>query len=571
MTTHSEEILQVVNHVKHKKADGSIYVMPERVAWMPDGKQKIALSIKYFDIKTQKISPEGKPKIQLQLVLHSGDSPTFHFVNPGGPGAQLKDRNDVKELLQQLLPQFKRKLAKDMEEKQKILLENPGIYQLYRDLVGSNVITAEEFWSQVVPSKLRSDGSLINPSFTKSVTDLISRVTNDPSGNSSKQLIGISPAFLTGLETSDGCNGTKYNLTNEIIEAIFRTYPAVKRKHYDTVPHKISEGEFWKKFFESHYYHRDQNSDFFADCAKSDEIRIKEASQTKVDNPFVDLTKFDDVPDAIVSRADEPLESNDTTKKSQSSSQKTVNTNQTLIHRFNQHSIMVLDACLTSSGQKASIDVSKESSDHETDADDEKKKRMKRLLDEKTSFDDLKGQDVTLDWITVSCKPLEISDRDRYMAGPTPLNPGADVSMSHLTNSSSNRDKRMTTGDLVQIREETLSKWLPELTSCLNSPSALSALSDLSPGGSFMKSSHDRMAQLKESIPSDVQKELKSLYTAANELLKHFWSCFPVTNDQLEERLSNMKMALEKFQSTKIQPFNQFLINNHYDPQVCIY
>ena len=29
-------------------------------------------------------SPEGKAKIQLQIVLHDGNSTTFHFVNQGG-------------------------------------------------------------------------------------------------------------------------------------------------------------------------------------------------------------------------------------------------------------------------------------------------------------------------------------------------------------------------------------------------------------------------------------------------------------------------------------------------------
>lgn len=65
----------------------------------------------------QKISPEGKLKIQLQLVLHDGSSTTFHFVNRSGQEAQIKDRDNVKELLQQLLPKFKKKVNKELEEK----------------------------------------------------------------------------------------------------------------------------------------------------------------------------------------------------------------------------------------------------------------------------------------------------------------------------------------------------------------------------------------------------------------------------------------------------------------------
>lgn len=70
-----------------------------------------------FSFVVQKISPEGKSKIQLQVVLHDGTSSTFHFVNKNGQEGQIKDRDDVKELLQQLLPKFKRKVNKELEEK----------------------------------------------------------------------------------------------------------------------------------------------------------------------------------------------------------------------------------------------------------------------------------------------------------------------------------------------------------------------------------------------------------------------------------------------------------------------
>ena len=53
----------------------------------------------------------------MQVVLHDGSSSIFHFVNRNGQEAQIKDRDDVKELLQQLLPKFKRKVNKELEEK----------------------------------------------------------------------------------------------------------------------------------------------------------------------------------------------------------------------------------------------------------------------------------------------------------------------------------------------------------------------------------------------------------------------------------------------------------------------
>ncbi len=52
----------------------------------------------------------------------------------------------------------------------------------------------------------------------------------------------------------------------------------MRQKYLLNVPHKISEVEFWTKFFQSHYFHRDRltssNNDLFSDCVVKDEEGI---------------------------------------------------------------------------------------------------------------------------------------------------------------------------------------------------------------------------------------------------------------------------------------------------------
>ena len=137
---------------------------------------------------------------------------------------------------------------------------------------------------------------------------------------------------------TDGCNGLKYNLTADIIECIFKTYPAVKRKHQENVPNKMSEPDFWTKFFQSHYFHRDRinagTKDLFTECAKIDDQELKKEIQTGINDPLVDITSFEDktIDDCFGSEHD----------KSDKNSANIIH--QSMIKRFNQHSIMVLKA-----------------------------------------------------------------------------------------------------------------------------------------------------------------------------------------------------------------------------------
>lgn len=90
MSRQSEEVLLQVGNVRHKKNDGTLYLMGQRLGWMTKSKDSFGIDVKYADIKSQKVSPEGKAKIQLQIVQHDGQSTTFHFANPDGMQAQIR-------------------------------------------------------------------------------------------------------------------------------------------------------------------------------------------------------------------------------------------------------------------------------------------------------------------------------------------------------------------------------------------------------------------------------------------------------------------------------------------------
>lgn len=511
MASLSEEVLLVVKKVRQRKQDGTLYLMAERIAWSPEGKDRFTVSHLYADIRCQKISPDGKAKIQLQLVLHTGESTTFHFSNES---SALKDRDTAKELLQQLLPKFKKKANKELEEKNRMLQEDPVLFQLYKDLVVSQVISADEFWA-----------------------NHLSDMKNDSVQCNNKQDVGISGAFLADIRPqTDGCNGLRYNLTADIIESIFRTYPAVKQKYSENVPHNMTEKEFWTRFFQSHYFHRDRIStgtqDIFSECAKQDEKGLKSMVEQGVRNPLVDLLSLED------KTLDEGYGVN-AALPAASTSNRTVkeSSNAAIIKRFNHHSAMVL-AAGSQTREKKTDQASETSSTNgnSRDSDVFQPPVKKAKLQEATEYEDLQRENKPK---TIA---LNLKKSDRYAHGPVPLQSQHYTTSQDIINS-------------VSCIQHEMADYKPNLTQVLSSTAASSAIAALSPGGVLMQAATQQT--INQMVPSDVQGELKHLYAAAGELLRHFWSCFPVNTPFLEEKVIKMKSNLEKFQMTKIFPFKE--------------
>ncbi|KAK7121920.1 hypothetical protein R3I93_022875 [Phoxinus phoxinus] len=512
MASLSEEVLLVVKRVRQRKQDGTLYLMAERIAWGPEGKDRFSVSHLYADIRCQKISPDGKAKIQLQLVLHTGESTTFHFANES---TALKDRDAIKELLQQLLPKFKKKANKELEEKNRMLQEDPVLFQLYKDLVVSQVISAEEFWA--------------NRMSLNSVEHSLA--------NNKQQEVGISAAFLADIRPqTDGCNGLRYNLTSDIIESIFRTYPTVKQKYAENVPHNMTEKEFWTRFFQSHYFHRDRintgQQDIFSECAKQDEKGQKSMVNQGVKNPMVDLLSLEDKTlDEGYGTAKVPTSSNPSNKSLRE------NSNSAIIKRFNHHSAMVLAAGLRRAdapSDQASETSSTDGNSRDSDFFQPPLKKVK--LQEAIEYDDLQGETVRK---TIA---LNLKKSDRYSHGPTPLQSQHYSTSQDIINS-------------ISIIQQEMRNYKPRLTQVMSSSAASSAITALSPGGVLMLAGGQQT--INQLVPTDVQGELKHLYTAAGELLRHFWSCFPVSTPFLEEKVVKMKSNLDRFQLTKLRPFQE--------------
>ncbi|OQV16357.1 General transcription factor IIH subunit 1 [Hypsibius exemplaris] len=514
---HGEEIILVVEHVKHSNQKGSLYVTSENLAFQAAGKDSFDHRYHYSEIKLQKISPEGKSKVQLQIVLQSDDSSNFHFLNPKGQVDQLKDRNSVKDLLTTLLPKFKKKINKEMEVKNKALQGNLRLQQLYRDLVVSELVTADEFWAQNA-DKLTSQSA------------------------SASQDTGISGAFLADVKPqADGCNSVRYNLTPEIIGSIFKTYPAVKKKHAETVPDTMTEQVFWTKFFQSHYFHKelagDRNSDsIFSDCAVTEEKEMIDSARKGTNDPSANVKHLKDmvVDDEegfgmSLYNADPSADANIT--KTQ---KRTLNmTQHQLIQRFNYHSSRILTATegrskvwlpnLTAESQPATPAESVAS-----DVQVEPISQFPRTTSMDSELDSFQKD------AGPSRLPLRLKKTDRYHQAPAKRKSTA-VDQRHAKRRSDNLKAHV--ADLTTKRKVVISSQI-----------AAQALHDVTSG------KHRRQAGTDFQLPPPLKDEICGIYASLSEILRHYWSCYPPTDKFLQEKLTRMKKSIEKFEMERLRP-----------------
>ncbi|XP_065836051.1 general transcription factor IIH subunit 1-like [Oscarella lobularis] len=496
-----EELISELPSVRHAKKDGVLYLTNRRIAWMEYSAPTFKISHSYSQLKSQKISPEASSKVQLQIVLHEGASATFHFAKASREAA-LQERNMVKDMLVRLIQQHKPKPNKELEEKTRILNNNPALFQLYKDLVVSGMLSAEEFWANQNLKK-DSDGS--------------------QGSEQESQPIGISSATLAELEPQvDGANAVKYTLTPDSIQAIFRTYPAVAKIHKENVPDKMSEKQFWEQFFVSYYFHHERSGggkasskkkDVISQSALQDEKDLLDQCVDRIRNPLVNLAT-----ESSESELAEGYGAGLHTKKALEASALPSGPIP-IIRKFNHQSMMILKA---------------RSSDKDREEEESQAKKA-RLLRESVEYTELERQ------LESNELSLRIANVKHYSEGPA-----------------GPKEAEMTSDDdskYVQAFAEEIQNWKPKFEQVLSSELACRALADLSPGG--VLSEQSTSSQYMSS--SDLQEELLRQHNALAELLRHFWLCFPVTTAFLEEKVVRMVRCLQNYRETKLQEFKQFL------------
>lgn len=229
--------------------------------------------------------------------------------------------------------------------------------------------------------------------------------------------------MLTNIKPNSEINKHVYRLTPQIIHQIFVEYPAVRDVYEEHVPHKLSEREFWERYFQSSYFHRirEQNSSFRSHrtfrTTSCDDIFMRCESITE---DLVPTIKFSDIDHAVDLTFEEDDDHNPDSgfgvpideRMDKDELEKAIN----VIRRFNRHSVLVLDNPPPSAPVEQTKKKSKGNLAHiigakrprEMTEDERNKKRLCSSIVDQSILDDLQN---TKKLETV---PLRITDQRRY-------------------------------------------------------------------------------------------------------------------------------------------------------------
>ncbi|KAF9586571.1 RNA polymerase II transcription factor B subunit 1 [Lunasporangiospora selenospora] len=284
------------------------------------------VSVKHDDIKGLFVNAESAEKVKLRIVEIKPDT-SHNFVFPSTTA--VKERNDFKDGISTVLQQRQQRTlnssnaptptasgvspasspavsdvsapgtprliaqarmgggalrkgpigaghSAELKVRFELLKQNKELAALHKDLVMGKHVTEEEFW-ETRKHLLRN----------KTVMD--------------QQQKGQSSAWLDLKPETGESNDVKYVMTPQVIHSVCQQYPSIKRAYDTYVPDKLSEAEFWKRYFQSRFFHRSRSGrganepddEIFDKALEEDEAETKSApKRIRLDhiNKLVDLS-----------------------------------------------------------------------------------------------------------------------------------------------------------------------------------------------------------------------------------------------------------------------------------------
>ncbi|KAL5786977.1 hypothetical protein ACOSP7_003926 [Xanthoceras sorbifolium] len=525
--------------IKDPGTPGALRLNEQKLMFMPDNRNSTTkLSVEFKSIQGHKYTKEGSNKPPLiNLSNTQGGSYIFEFDS-------YSDLHVCRDFVSKILEKKSRDTSSVASEKAavtlpdeqlsaaemhlriKLLQEDSELQNLHQQFVGGNILTEAEFWA--ARKKLLDRDS--------------SRKSNQRVGFKSVMISEIRP--LTDGRT----NKVTFSLTPEIILQIFAEKPSVHRAFLNLVPNKMTEMEFWTKYCRAEYLNRTKNVHAAAAEAAEDEelaLFLKEddilATEVRKKIRRVDPTldmeadEGDDymhLPDHGIFR--------DGSKELNESQHELYR--RTLLQDLNRHAAVVLEGRTVDvemeDNTRAVAEALARSKQGKEGADgNESEERLDRMA-RATALEDLQPPH------SLPLAPLSIKDARDYFDSQqaNALETSRDPSgkMESLGSLSTQEAYASVRDAISQIKAMGVSDPI------INPEVALKVFNGLTHSISSIKYNHGKNPResVLDRLPTATKEKLLQHWTCIQELLKHFWSSYPITTPYLYAKVTRLKDAM---------------------------
>lgn len=239
------------SHVCHKQWEGTAILSNDRFTFQPSSSGSNPLHIAWSSVAKHQVSPAKHSKALLKLNLTSGKSITFKL----GERSELERiRKDVTNRLitfrekNQNTPNVNKKrshaelTSADFGQidptsmavtRSSLLAANAILRSQHRYLVTeTQTLSEDDFW--------KTHQSLVEEEYAK----ICGTTKTGPSSLLQSHLVTV--------------QDNKITLGVEEMRQIFIMYPAVHKAYEEKVPLELSDEQFWRKYLESEFFHRDR-------------------------------------------------------------------------------------------------------------------------------------------------------------------------------------------------------------------------------------------------------------------------------------------------------------------------
>ncbi|CAI0396359.1 unnamed protein product [Linum tenue] len=429
----------------------------------------------------------------------------------------------------------------DLLFRARLLQDSSELQKLHQQFVGGGVLTEAEFWAT-----------------RKKLLEKDSNTKSKQRGGLKSSVLGESKPLIDGRT-----NRVTFNLTPEIVREIFSEKPAVHRAYLNFVPSKVTEKDFWTKYFRAEYLQRSKNiAAAIAEAAEDEELAIflkpddilANETRRKIRrvDPTLDMEAdqgddYSHLPDHGILRdgsKEVPEPGNELYRR-------------TLLQDLNRHAAVVLQGTpideeqlkdtqtVAEALERSKQERSTASKDDDSMADQERLKGISQAM----TIDDLRGSN------DHHLAPLWIKDPRDYFDSQQASS--FRTSMEATKGSMSSQEAYgLLRESISQIKSMGLNHPIvaPEV--------AQKVLSVLTHNISSTKYNLGKKPgeSLLDSLPTSVRDELLHHHISIEELMKHFWSSYPITTKylntkviKLKDEMSKMDSQLQKLKET-VQP-----------------